>query len=116
MSKISKTAKASMGTGPVVAKKTISDEELIRLLRIDVASGIYPSSQGTHALLRAYDAERNTVATLAGSTTALLARAEKAEEELEQAKRALRSAVDRQITVGGGQQEHDVIMREIANA
>lgn len=55
MSKVSKTARASVGKAPAAAIQTISDEELIRLLRIDVASGIYPSSQGTHALLRAYD-------------------------------------------------------------
>jgi len=39
-----------------VEKKIIPDAELIRLLRIDCASGIYPTSQGSYALLRAYDA------------------------------------------------------------
>jgi hypothetical protein len=33
----------------------IPDETLIRLLRIDRASHIYPTVQGTDALLRAYD-------------------------------------------------------------
>jgi hypothetical protein len=55
MSKISKTARASMGGGQVEAKKVIPDAELIRLLRIDRNSGIYPGTQGTDALLRAYD-------------------------------------------------------------
>lgn len=55
MSKISKTAKSSMGIAKV-EKSVIPDAELIRLLRIDCASAIYPGVQGTHALLRAYDA------------------------------------------------------------
>lgn len=55
MSKVSKTARASMGGGPVVAKSIIPDAELIRLLRIDRNSGIFPGTQGTDALLRAYD-------------------------------------------------------------
>src|SRR5258708_33547512 len=55
MSKVSKTARASMGSGPVIAKSIIPDAELIRLLRIDRESGIFPGTQGTDALLRACD-------------------------------------------------------------
>jgi 6-phosphogluconate dehydrogenase (decarboxylating) len=54
MSKISKTAKASM-KGPAVAKKERTDEELIKELRNDRASHIWPSVPAIDALLRAYD-------------------------------------------------------------
>jgi len=37
------------------AKKIIPDTELIRLLRIDLASGIYPTQQATAAVLRGFD-------------------------------------------------------------
>jgi hypothetical protein len=37
------------------AKKVIPDVELIRLLRIDLASGIYPTQQATAAALRRFD-------------------------------------------------------------
>ena len=37
------------------AKKVIPDAELIRLLRIDLKSGIYPSQQATAAVLRSFD-------------------------------------------------------------
>jgi hypothetical protein len=50
----SKTARAS-AVKEKTDKKVISDEELIRNLRIEVDSNIYPSQQGTLALLRAYD-------------------------------------------------------------
>lgn len=51
----SKTARASAVKDTTV-KKVISDPELIRLLRIDRASGIYPTTQGSDALLRFCDA------------------------------------------------------------
>lgn len=68
MSKISKTAKASMPSGPVKEKAVIPDVELVRLLRIDRSSGIYPATQGTDALLREYDA---ALALLEGSKLAV---------------------------------------------
>jgi hypothetical protein len=57
MSTISKTAKASMKAAQQGPKDevVISDAERIRLLRIEVASHIYPSSEHVHALLRGYD-------------------------------------------------------------
>jgi hypothetical protein len=57
MSTISKTAKASMKAAQQGPKDEviISDAERIRLLRIEVASHIYPSSEHVHALLRGYD-------------------------------------------------------------
>lgn len=54
-SNLSKTAKSSM-VQDKKEKKVLTDDELIRLLRIDVDSGLYPSSQGSQALLRSYDA------------------------------------------------------------
>jgi hypothetical protein len=56
MSKVSKTAKASEVKETKTAKAAIPDHELVRLLRIDRASGLYPSTQGADALLREYDA------------------------------------------------------------
>src|SRR5258708_5356846 len=56
--KESKTARASAVKMPPKEKSVIPDDELIRLLRIERASGIWPSSQGVDALLRAYDAEQ----------------------------------------------------------
>jgi chromosome segregation ATPase len=79
----SKTAKASKVVEKF-EKKVIPDAELIRLLRIDRASGLYPTTQGTDALLRAFDAERATVTRLADSTSALLKRAEEAEMIVEE--------------------------------
>lgn len=54
-SNLSKTAKSSM-VQDKKEKKVLTDDELIRLLRIDIDSGLYPSSQGSQALLRSYDA------------------------------------------------------------
>jgi hypothetical protein len=54
MSKVSKTARASAGV-QVKEKKVIPDADLIKNLRNEVASGLYPTIQGSHALLRAYD-------------------------------------------------------------
>src|SRR5208282_3316892 len=50
-------AKAAMkaGADKTGPKKTIADAELVRLLRIDIASSIYPGVEGTKALLRLYD-------------------------------------------------------------
>jgi hypothetical protein len=57
----SKTARASAikVQGGV---KVIPDAELIRQLRLDVAAQIYPSYQGTHALLRAFDEQGRQLA------------------------------------------------------
>lgn len=55
MSKLSKTARASMGQQAPKEVKVIPDSELLRLLRIDRASGIYPGTQGTDAALRTVD-------------------------------------------------------------
>ena len=56
MSKLSKTARASIGQMPTQAKKVLSDEELIRLLRIDRESKLWTGVQGIDALLRAHAA------------------------------------------------------------
>lgn len=50
----SKTARASQVKDRTV-KSVIPDADLIRSLRIDRESGLYPGVQGTDALLRAYD-------------------------------------------------------------
>lgn len=56
MSKVSKTARASM-IGPDTTKKIErTDEQLITELRNDRASHIWPSCPAIDALLRAYDA------------------------------------------------------------
>jgi hypothetical protein len=56
MSKESKTARASMAAGQAkVEKKVLSDADLIKNLRLEVSSGLYPTIQGSHALLREYD-------------------------------------------------------------
>lgn len=55
MSKVSKTARASMAQ-TVGEKKVISDEVYVKNLRNDVASGLYVAQEGAKALLRAYDA------------------------------------------------------------
>lgn len=52
MSKLSKTARASMGQQAPKEVKVIPDAELIRLLRIDRASGIFATCQGADAALR----------------------------------------------------------------
>ncbi len=43
------------------AKKVIPDAELIRLLRIDLKSGIYPTQQATAAVLRSLDAANDII-------------------------------------------------------
>jgi hypothetical protein len=56
MRKESKTARASMNAGQAKAeKKVVSDADLIKNLRLEVANGLYPTSQGPHALLREFD-------------------------------------------------------------
>lgn len=72
MSKVSKTARASSVTIEK-EKKVIPDAELIRLLRIDCASNIYPSWQGTHALLRVYDEALQGVSNLNATLASLIA-------------------------------------------
>ncbi len=54
MSKESKTARAS-AVKTVGEKKVIPDADLIKGLRNDRASKLYPTVQGTDALLRQYD-------------------------------------------------------------
>jgi hypothetical protein len=49
-------SKSQGRTEEKTAKQVIPDEELIRLLRIDLKSGIYPSQQATAAVLRSLDA------------------------------------------------------------
>lgn len=62
MSKVSKTARASMGSGLVIKeKKVIPDEVYIKNLRIDLDSGLYVAQEGARALLRAYDSLLNDV-------------------------------------------------------
>lgn len=63
-------------------KEVISDEEYVKRLRNDVKSNIYPACEGTHALLRAYDAALLTIGKIAPATSGLLKRAEEAEEQL----------------------------------
>jgi hypothetical protein len=55
MTKISKTAKASEVKETKAEKRTLSDAELVRLLRIDRESGLYPGTQGVDAMIRLYD-------------------------------------------------------------
>lgn len=52
----SKTARASAVKEPSSQKQATPDAELIRQLRLDREGKLYPSVQGTDALLRAYDA------------------------------------------------------------
>lgn len=63
MSKVSKTARASMAQ-TVGTKAVISDEVYIKNLRNDVNSGLYVAQEGAKALLRAYDASLNTIGEL----------------------------------------------------
>jgi hypothetical protein len=58
VSKLSKTAKASVQAGVINQEKVVvlSDDELVRLLRIDRESHIWPGVQSIDALLRKYDA------------------------------------------------------------
>jgi hypothetical protein len=52
----SKTGKKAAAAAAVkVEKVVLSDQERVRLLRIEVASNIYPSSENSRALLREYD-------------------------------------------------------------
>ena len=57
MSEVSKTAKASMKAAQAPAKEEIifSDTELVRLLRIDRESKLWPGVLKIDALLREYD-------------------------------------------------------------
>jgi hypothetical protein len=57
MPELSKTAKAAMKAGADKngPKKLIPDHELVRVMRIDVAAGLYPTAQCAAALLRLYD-------------------------------------------------------------
>lgn len=55
MSKLSKTARASMAQ-TVGEKKVISDSDYIKNLRYDVNNNIHATQEGAKALLRAYDA------------------------------------------------------------
>lgn len=70
-------------------KKVVTDEELIRQLRLDAAAGLYPGVESTKALLRAYDKEINALAIAAPAVSDLLARAESAEGELALVKQEL---------------------------
>lgn len=54
MSKVSKTARASMAQ-TVGTKAVIPDEVYVKNLRNDVASGLYVAQEGAKALLREYD-------------------------------------------------------------
>lgn len=65
----SKTARAS-AVKQTEVKKVIPDVELLRLLRIDRASGIYPGVQGTDAALRALDEATSANVVLAGDLLA----------------------------------------------
>jgi hypothetical protein len=55
-------SKSQGRTEEKTAKQIISDEELIRLLRIDLKSGIYPTQQATAAVLRSLDAANVEIA------------------------------------------------------
>lgn len=63
-------------------KEVISDEERVRLIRIEIDSNIYPSSENARALLREYDKEKAAVLHLGPACAGLLARAELAEDKL----------------------------------
>lgn len=78
MSKVSKTARASMAQ-TVGQKVVIPDEVYIKNLRYDVNNGIHATQEGAKALLRGYDAQFETIKTLAEATKGLLKRAEDAE-------------------------------------
>ena len=92
MGKISKTARAAMKAveaGQQKKKEIIPDEEYIRLLRIDLTSGLYVSQEGARALLREYDKEKAAVAHLGPACASLLARAEEAETEVAKLKKLI---------------------------
>lgn len=86
--KISKTARASAGM-QATKKIVIPDDELIKNLRNEVASGLYPTSQGSHALLRAYDAALAQMDGMRSAYDGMLADRDLAKEEVEQLKRQL---------------------------
>ena len=68
----SKTGKkAALAAQVPVEKKVIPDEERVRLLRLEVVSNIYPSSENTKALLRTYDAVLLSVKSFEADVTAL---------------------------------------------
>ena len=57
MSKLSKTARASTVKEMDKSAVILSDAERVRLIRIEIASNIYPSCENSRALLRVADAE-----------------------------------------------------------
>lgn len=77
MNTISKTAKASMKAGQQASKDEVilTDTERLRLLRLEIAAHIYPSSEHTYALLRQFDVLADSHVELAhklnAATTAL---------------------------------------------
>lgn len=81
MSKVSKTAKASE-VQVKHEKKVISDEELIRQLRLDRESHIYPSTQGADALLRAYDVSLEAIKAITESHKNVVEQREQLEQLL----------------------------------
>lgn len=103
----SKTARAS-AVKEKFEKQVIPDAELIRLLRIDRASGIYPGVQGTDAVLRALDAQ-----------TLLLAEKQIALDVLEGEKRDALATLNSHLTgrkEQGGYTDLDDAMRQLLQA
>jgi hypothetical protein len=98
----SKTAKASKVVEKL-EKKVIPDTELIRLLRIDRASGLYPTTQGTDALLRAYDSSLAEKESREIVMEELHTRIAELETELEETKSALRVEFENTEIYGFGQ-------------
>lgn len=66
-------------------RKGTSPEEMVRVIILNTEQNIFTGNiEYTRALIAAYKAEKNTVATLADAVKGLLARAEAAEEQLRQ--------------------------------
>lgn len=81
MSKASKTARASMVTGPVT-KAVISDEVYVKNLRYDLANGLYVAQEGARALLRTYDLLVNAHASMGAQLHDALENNKQLREEL----------------------------------
>lgn len=58
MSKVSKTAKASMGMGVVKPKETVADDVLVQRYRDNREAHLWPPLEQSDALLRTLDAAR----------------------------------------------------------
>lgn len=91
MADISKTAKQAMQAGANQNKevKTTSPEEMVRVIILNTKQNVFTGNMDyLRALIAAYETERNAVLTLAEATKGLLKRAEDAEAEVAELKKA----------------------------